>query len=99
MGTISEIYLERWRRDANGSAKRCGDRRNLLRPANSRISFQLRHILDIPVGNTLISFSLDDFQYLLRTNVKQLAFNRCARMLNDRSRQEGGGQANADYQP
>jgi hypothetical protein len=70
VGTISEIYLERWRRDANRSARRCGDRRNLLRPANSRISFQLRHILDIPVGNTLISFSLDDFQYLLRTSIK-----------------------------
>jgi hypothetical protein len=23
VGTISEIYLERWRRDANGSARRC----------------------------------------------------------------------------
>jgi hypothetical protein len=91
VGTISEVFLETWKRDANGSAIRYGNRRNLLGSADDRIRFQLRHILDIPVGNTSISFSLDDFQHLLKTSVKQLAVDRCAEMLNARARREGEG--------
>lgn len=89
VGHISEVFMEFWTRDADGVAKRHGDRIDLLHPAGP-IQFQLSNFLTInPEDDRTISLDFDSFRHLLRRAIKQLAVDRCRRMLRDRAKRLG----------
>jgi hypothetical protein len=90
VGQISEIYLETWVRDNNGTARQRGHRRSLLPPANPQIRIPLGDFLTIPPGhNGTVSFELADFRILLQDSSQQLAAFRYRQMLRMRAEQVG----------
>lgn len=99
VGDISEAFIEIWKIDADtNTAKRQGDRINLLDMAQDSIQFELSAFLTIsPQNDRTISLGLDKFRKLLKYEIKQLAVERCQDMLRNRAKRIGEGLDDRDY--
>jgi len=95
-GEITEANMETWVRNANGRAVKRGNRRNLIRGAHAKID--MRDFLPLGYPPT-ISLDLDDFRYLLKAKIKELAAERCKKAVIQYRKRMGEEPGDRDYQP
>jgi hypothetical protein len=87
VGEISEVIMEVWKRDTNGSAKKYKEK-NLLDDTHHSIQFRLIEFLD-----QRITVDLKEFRDLLKDDIKELAVDRCCTLLEEYKKRMGESEA------
>ena len=97
VGQITEIFMENWIRDNNGSAIKHDNRRNILQTAGK---------INIPVGSFLpagypqtIVLDSNYFRSKLSHKIKELAVNRCREWVKEYTKRMEMRQHDGNYQP
>jgi hypothetical protein len=101
VGHISEAFMEIWNIDTDtNTAKRQGDRIDLLDTARHSIEFELSTFATIdPQNDRTISLDLDKFRKLLKRDIKRLAADRCHDILSNYAKRMREGPDDRDYEP
>ena len=78
VGEISDVFMETWVQDVDGTAVRQGNREDLLQAGQLQLSFG--DILPPGYPRT-ITLGLDEFHALLEEEIQELAAHRCREMV------------------
>jgi hypothetical protein len=96
VGEITEVNMETWVRDIDGTVVQRGNREDLLHTAQTQIF--MGDFLP-PGYPPTITLNLDRFRLLLRREIKELAVKRCREVVIRYRERMGEGRGDRDYQP